>query len=69
MGVGAAQVQRGDEGLWLREHPELTEPGDYPYGMHSGIGGLAHAVEEIRLKAATSSGASGRRGRSRAFPK
>jgi hypothetical protein len=24
-------------------------PGDYPYGMHSGVGGLAHLLSEIRL--------------------
>lgn len=45
------KVKHVDEGLWLGEHPGETEPGDYPYGMHSGIGGLAHAIEEIRLPA------------------
>jgi hypothetical protein len=44
-----SQVRHGDEGLWLTEHPGQTEPGESPYGMHSGIGGLAHALEEIRL--------------------
>ncbi|HEU0286642.1 MAG TPA: lanthionine synthetase LanC family protein [Nocardioidaceae bacterium] len=43
------QVKRSDHGLWLGEHPGQTEPGDYPYGMHSGIGGLAYAIEELRL--------------------
>jgi len=43
------QVRHGDEGLWLPEHPDQTEPGEYPYGMHSGIGGLAYVIEEIRL--------------------
>jgi hypothetical protein len=42
-------VHRGDEGLWLPETPEQTEPGEYPYGMHSGVGGLAHTLAEIRL--------------------
>ena len=43
------QVRAGDEGLWLPERPDQTEPGEYPYGMHSGIGGLAHVLAEIRL--------------------
>jgi hypothetical protein len=43
------QVRSDDQGLWLTEHPAQTEPGDYPYGMHSGIGGLAHTLAEIRL--------------------
>ena len=43
------QVRSGDDGLWLPEAPDQVEPGDYPYGMHSGIGGLAHAMAEIRL--------------------
>ncbi len=42
-------VRQGDEGVWLAEHPGQTEPGEFPYGMHSGVGGLAHAMEEIRL--------------------
>ncbi len=44
-----SQVREGEEGLWLPEHPEQLEPGDYPYGMHSGVGGLAHPLAEIRL--------------------
>jgi hypothetical protein len=44
-----AQVREGDEGLWLPERPDQAEPGDYPYGMHSGVGGLAHVLSEIRL--------------------
>ena len=44
-----AQVRRGDDGLWLPEDPAQTEPGEYPYGMHSGVGGLAHVLAEIRL--------------------
>jgi Lanthionine synthetase C-like protein len=43
------QVRYGEEGPWLGEHPGQTEPGDFRYGMHSGVGGLAHAVEEIRM--------------------
>jgi hypothetical protein len=43
------QVRREDDGPWLPENASLTEPGEYPYGMHSGIGGLAHAMAEIRL--------------------
>ena len=41
------QVREGDEGVWLTEHPGQTEPGEH--GMHSGVGGLAHMLEEIRL--------------------
>ena len=44
-----AQVRSGDGGLWLPEAPEQAEPGDYPYGMHAGVGGLAHTLAEIRL--------------------
>ena len=44
-----SQVRRDDGDVWLPEHPAQTEPGDYPYGMHSGVGGLAHAMSEIRL--------------------
>ena len=43
------QVRRDEDGVWLPEHPMQSEPGDYPYGMHSGIGGLAHVLSEIRL--------------------
>ena len=43
------QVRASDDGLWLPEKPDQTEPGEYPYGMHSGIGGLAHVLAEIRL--------------------
>ena len=44
-----AQVASDEAGLWLPEHTDQTERGDYPYGMHSGIGGLAHVLSEIRL--------------------
>ncbi len=43
------QVRDGDAGLWLPERPDQTEPGDYPYGMHSGVGGLAHTLAEVQL--------------------
>ena len=43
------QVRDGDDGLWLPEHPGQTEPGELAYSMHSGIGGLAHVLSEIRL--------------------
>jgi Lanthionine synthetase C-like protein len=43
------QVRSGDAGLWLPERPDQTEPGEYPFGMHSGVGGLAHAMAEIRM--------------------
>jgi lantibiotic modifying enzyme len=44
-----AQVRSDDEGPWLPDHPGQTQPGEQPYGMHSGVGGLAHAMAEIRL--------------------
>jgi hypothetical protein len=44
-----SQVRTGDEGLWLPERPDQAEPGEYPYGMHSGIGGLSHVLAELRL--------------------
>src|SRR4051812_27819081 len=43
------QVRRDDGDVWLPEHSAQTEPGDYPYGLHSGVGGLAHVMSEIRL--------------------
>jgi hypothetical protein len=43
------QVRDGDEGPWLAERPEETTPGEFAYGMHSGVGGLAHVLAEIRL--------------------
>jgi Lanthionine synthetase C-like protein len=44
-----AQVRSTDDGLWLPANPSETEPGEDPFGMHSGIGGLAHVLAEIRL--------------------
>jgi lantibiotic modifying enzyme len=43
------QVREGDEGLWLTEGPDQDDPGQYAYGLHSGVGGLAHVLSEIRL--------------------
>jgi hypothetical protein len=42
-------VREDDDGLWLPETPTQQERGEYPYGMHSGVGGLAHVLAEIRL--------------------
>ncbi len=42
-------IRETDDGLWLPETPDQTDPGPYPYGMHSGVGGLAHVLSEIRL--------------------
>jgi hypothetical protein len=44
-----SQVRTNDDGLWLPETPEETEPGELAYGMHSGVGGLAHVLSEIQL--------------------
>jgi len=43
------QVRRDAEGVWLAEHPEQTMRGEFAVGMHSGVGGLAHAMAELRL--------------------
>ena len=43
------QVRENDDGLWLPAHPGEEQPGEEPYGYHSGIGGLAHVLAEIRL--------------------
>jgi Lanthionine synthetase C-like protein len=51
-----SQVREGEDGLWLPERPDQAEPGEYPIGMHSGIGGLAHAMSEIRLTRELTSG-------------
>lgn len=42
-------VRTHGEDLWLPEKPDEDEPGEYPYGMHSGVGGLAHVLTELRL--------------------
>ena len=46
-----AQV-RWDEGPWIPTSVATPEPTDAPAyrdGMHSGVGGLVHALTEIRL--------------------
>jgi hypothetical protein len=49
-----SQVRSGDDGLLLPESSEETGP--YPFGMHSGVAGLAHALAEIRLTREPTSG-------------
>jgi hypothetical protein len=44
-----SEVREGEDGLWLPEKPDQVEPGEYPYGMHSGVGGLAYVLAEIGL--------------------
>jgi len=44
-----AQVREGEDGLWLPEHPGQEARPDYPFGMHSGVGGLAHTLGDLRL--------------------
>jgi hypothetical protein len=46
------QVRRDGNDLWLPENPTQVAPGDGPYGMHSGVGGLAHVLAEVRLSRA-----------------
>lgn len=41
------QVQYDDQGPWVPSAPPATEPPWDRDGMHSGIGGLAHALAEI----------------------
>ncbi|MGZ0148545.1 lanthionine synthetase LanC family protein [Kribbella sp. WER1] len=43
------QVRRDDDGPWIPEAFGDEQPGEYRDGMHSGIGGLAHVLAEIRL--------------------
>lgn len=48
----SSQVRTDDDGPWLPETPAQAAPddtGEAPWGMHSGVGGLAHAMAEIRL--------------------
>ncbi len=40
---------RGDDGPWIPTDPSATEPAYDRDGVHSGIGGLAHVLEEVRL--------------------
>jgi len=44
-----AQVRHDDQGPWIPEKATETEPGEFRYGMHSGVDGLAHVLAEIRL--------------------
>ena len=43
------QVQWDDDGPWIPEAAGGEKPDEYRDGMHSGIGGLAHTLAEIRL--------------------
>jgi lantibiotic modifying enzyme len=43
------QVQWDDDGPWIPEAAGGEKPEQYRDGMHSGIGGLAHTLAEIRL--------------------
>jgi len=44
-----SQVRTGDGGLWLPENADQTEPGEDPYGMYFGVGGLAYVLAEVGL--------------------
>lgn len=44
-----AQVEWDDDGPWIPESAGGTKPAGYRDGMHSGLGGLAHALAEIKL--------------------
>jgi hypothetical protein len=46
-----SQVGWNEDGPWLPAGPGQTEPDDHSYEMHSGVGGLAHLLAEIRLTA------------------
>ena len=48
------QVQWDDAGPWIPEAAGGDKPEEYREGMHSGIGGLAHALAEIKLTRAWS---------------
>ena len=43
------QVRADDDGLWLPETAEQAAPNEFSSGLHSGVGGLAHVLAEIRL--------------------
>ena len=43
------QVQWDDDGPWIPESAGGEKPTEYLEGMHSGIGGLAHVLAEIKL--------------------
>ncbi|NIK62377.1 lanthionine synthetase LanC family protein [Kribbella shirazensis] len=44
-----SQVRWDDDGPWIPESGDGAKPEEYVEGMHSGIGGLAHVLAEIRL--------------------
>jgi hypothetical protein len=44
-----SQVRWDDDGPWIPEAGDGGKPDEYVEGMHSGIGGLAHALAEIKL--------------------
>ena len=43
------QVQWDDDGPWIPEAAAGAKPDEYRDGMHSGIGGLAHTLAELKL--------------------
>jgi lantibiotic modifying enzyme len=43
------QVRWDDDGPWIPESGDSDTPDKYVEGMHSGVGGLAHALAEVRL--------------------
>src|SRR5215510_9606757 len=43
------RVRSDEDGVWLPERLDQGGPGEYSYGMHAGIGGLAHVLSETRL--------------------
>ncbi|HEY9335871.1 MAG TPA: lanthionine synthetase LanC family protein [Kribbella sp.] len=44
-----SQVRWDDDGPWIPDFGGSDTPDKYPEGMHSGVGGLAHVLAEIRL--------------------
>jgi lantibiotic modifying enzyme len=44
-----AQVRHDEVGPWIPEKATESEPGEFRFGMHSGVDGLAHVLAEIRL--------------------
>ncbi|GAB3935238.1 hypothetical protein GCM10029976_045280 [Kribbella albertanoniae] len=43
------QVQWDDDGPWIPEYPGAEKPTEFLHGMHSGVGGLAYTLAEIKL--------------------
>jgi len=43
------QVRHDDVGPWIPEQAGEDDPGEFRFGMHSGVDGLAHVLAEIRL--------------------